>query len=65
MKIINNPAILKSIKFETVTVFGFVYLIAIWIVLKLGISKKIATVILLKRLFFLIRKNITQFENKI
>jgi hypothetical protein len=32
MKIINNPAIAKSIKFEAATVFGFEDLIAIWTV---------------------------------
>jgi hypothetical protein len=35
-----NPTIVKSIKFETVTDFGFVYLIAIRAVLKPGISIK-------------------------
>jgi len=56
---------LKSIKFETGTDYGFVYIVPIWTVLKSKNIKKIVIVILLKRLFFLIRKNITQFQNKI
>ncbi len=35
-----NPTIVESIKFETVTNFGFVFLIAIWAVLKPGTSIK-------------------------
>jgi len=60
MKMINNPAIVKSIKIEIVSGFGAEYLIAISEVLKTKNIDKIVAAILLKRIFFLIRKNITR-----
>ena len=64
MKIINNPSIVKSIKFETVSGFGVVNLIAILSLLNTKNIDKIVTVKLLKRLFFLIRKILPNLKTK-
>jgi hypothetical protein len=64
MKIIINPSIVKSIKFETVSGFGVVNLIAISSLLNTENTDKIVTVKLLKRLFFLIRKILPNLKTK-
>jgi hypothetical protein len=64
MKIINNPSIVKSIKFQTVSGFGAVNLIAISSLLNIKNIDKIVAVKLLKRLFFLIRKILPNLKTK-